>query len=125
LVSAARHDTEAFLALELAQRREPPYPPVASLVNLIASGEEEIAVADAAADVARWCTALISRQQLLVDVLGPAPCALARIKARWRWHVVLRGDADSLGRMVRYGATRLPQPAGVRVTIDRDPVSLL
>jgi primosomal protein N' (replication factor Y) (superfamily II helicase) len=125
LVTAARHDTVEFLAAELAQRREPPYPPMASLVNLIASGQEETAVVDAAAEVARWCKALIAKQQLVVEVLGPAPCTLARIKARWRWHVVLRGDSEPLGRMVRYGSTRLPQPGGVRVTIDRDPVSLL
>jgi primosomal protein N' (replication factor Y) len=125
LVTASRHDAEGFLAAELAQRRDPPYPPAASLVNLVASGEEETAVADAAALVARWCGELVQQQRLAVDVLGPAPCALARIKSRWRWHVVLRGEGESLGRVVRYGATRLPQPGGVRVTIDRDPVSLL
>jgi primosomal protein N' (replication factor Y) len=125
LMSAARHDTEGFLAAELAQRRDPPYPPLAALVNLVASGESETAVADSAAEVARWCGSLVARQHLVVEVLGPAPCALARIKARWRWHVVLRGAPEPLGRIVRYAATRLPQPAGVRVTIDRDPVSLL
>ena len=125
LMCAARHDTEGFLAAELAQRRDPPYPPMAALVNLVASGESETAVADSAADVARWCASLVEHQHLVVDVLGPAPCALSRIKSRWRWHVVLRGAPEPLGRIVRYAATRLPQPAGVRVTIDRDPVSLL
>jgi len=125
LTAAARHDTEGFLAQELARRQEPTYPPLTSLVNLVASGEEESAVADGAAEVGDWCTGLVTRQGLRVEVLGPAPCALARIKGRWRWHVVLRGESDALGRIVRYAATRLPRPAGVRVTIDRDPVSLL
>jgi primosomal protein N' (replication factor Y) len=125
LVLAARHDVEGFLSQELALRRDPPYPPILALVNLVASGEAEAPVADAAVRVARWCAALIARQGLEVDVLGPAPCALARIKSRWRWHVVLRGAGDALGRIVRYAATRLPQPAGTRVLIDRDPVTLL
>ncbi len=125
LTAAARHDTEGFLAAEVAARRTPPYPPLASLVNLIASGEDEAAVADAAAATARWCSALVARHQLAVDVLGPAPCPLTRIKNRWRWHALLRGDSESLGRIVRYAATRLPEPAGVRVILDRDPVSLL
>jgi primosomal protein N' (replication factor Y) len=125
LVAAARHDTEGFLAAELAQRLDPPYPPVTALVNLVTSGEEETVVADSAAEVAEWCISLVQQQHLAVDVLGPAPCALSRIKARWRWHVVLRGAPEPLGRIVRYAATRLPQPGGVRVTIDRDPVSLL
>jgi primosomal protein N' (replication factor Y) len=125
LVAAATHDTEAFLDAELAKRRDPPYPPIASLVNLVASGEEEASVADAAAGTGRWCAGLVSRHRLAVDVLGPAPCVLARIKNRWRWHVVLRGDSEALGRIVRYAASRLPEPDGVRVIIDRDPVNLL
>ncbi len=125
LVAASRHDAEGFSATELAQRREPPYPPLASLVNLVLSGEAERRVADAAAEVARWCGALVARQGLAVEILGPAPCVLARIKDRWRWHVVLRGETGTIGRIVRYAATRWPEPAGVRVAADRDPVSLL
>jgi primosomal protein N' (replication factor Y) len=125
LVAAARHDAEGFLALELAQRRDPPYPPLAALVNLVISGEDETAVADAATETARWCTSLVEHQHLQVDVLGPAPCAMSRIQARWRWHVVLRGGPEPLGRIVRYASVRLPQPGGTRVIIDRDPVSLL
>lgn len=125
LVAAGHHDAEGFCATELAQRVEPPYPPLASLVNLVLSGTAEARVADAAAQMARWCGALVARQSLAVDVLGPAPCALARIKDRWRWHVVLRGESEAIGRIVRYGATRWPEPAGVRVAVDRDPTSLL
>lgn len=125
LTSAAAHDTEGFLAAELAARREPPYPPTRSLVNLLVSGENDLETADAAARVASWCSALLAAQQLDVDVLGPAPCAVARIKDRWRWHVVLRGAGPVLGRVVRYAANHLPQPPGTRVIIDRDPVSLL
>jgi primosomal protein N' (replication factor Y) len=125
LVAAASHDTETFLQAELARRRDPPYPPIASLVNLVASGEDEARVADAAAATGRWCAGLVSRHRLAVDVLGPAPCVLTRIKNRWRWHVVLRGESEALGRIVRYASTRMPEPSGVRVIIDRDPVSLL
>jgi primosomal protein N' (replication factor Y) len=98
---------------------------MASLVNLVVSGENELAVADAAGALATWCAGLVASQRLAVDVLGPAPCALARIKLRWRWHVALRGEGEQLGRIVRYAASRLPEPRGVRVIIDRDPVSLL
>ncbi|MBL8978790.1 MAG: primosomal protein N' [Gemmatimonadetes bacterium] len=125
LTFAARHDAEGFLAGLLSERREPPYPPLASLVNLLVSGETETAVADGAARVAGWCRDLVAAQQLPVSVLGPAPCALGRIQSRWRWHVVLRGEGDALGRIVRYSAGRLPVTAGTRVTLDRDPVTLL
>ena len=47
------------------------------------------------------------------------------IKDRWRWHVLLKGPSEALGRIVRYASTRLPRAGDVRVVIDRDPVSLL
>ena len=123
LVHAAGHDTEGFLADELQARQWPSYPPTVALANLVASGADEQAVARRAAELADWCQALITRHALALEVLGPAPCALARIKDRWRWHVMLRGDAQALGRLLRYAARRLPRGRDVRVIIDRDPSS--
>jgi primosomal protein N' (replication factor Y) len=125
LVWAAQHDVEAFLREERELRRSPPYPPEASLVNLLLSGPDERRVGRAAAAVADWSRALVARYQLPIEVLGPAPSPLARIKDRWRWHVLLKGSGEVLGRVVRYGARRLPKERQVRVVIDRDPVSLL
>jgi primosomal protein N' (replication factor Y) len=125
LVLAARHDTESFLREELETRRFPPYPPTNALVNLLVSGEDEHRVGRAAAETADWCHALVRRHGLDLLVLGPAPCPIARIKGRWRWHVVLKGEPPVLGRLVRYAARRLGQRHDVRVVIDRDPVSLL
>jgi primosomal protein N' (replication factor Y) len=125
LVWAREHDAMGFLAQERGQREDPPYPPVTSLVNLLISGPKESDVGRRAAEVADWCTALIERHDLPVEVLGPAPCPLVRIKDRWRWHVVLKGPSEALGRMVRYAARRLRREGTTRIVIDRDPVSLL
>jgi primosomal protein N' (replication factor Y) (superfamily II helicase) len=125
LVWAAQHDTEGFLREERELRVEPPYPPATSLVNLVLSGPSEREVGIQAAQLAEWCTAIVERHELGITVLGPAPCPLARIKDRWRWHVLLKGSSESLGRMVRYAARRLTRKGTTRVAIDRDPVSLL
>ena len=125
LVSAAQHDTEGFLRQERALRELPPYPPVTALVNLLVSGPTEGDVSRRAAGLADWCTALIERHALPISVLGPAPCPLVRIKDRWRWHVVLKGPSEALGRVVRYAARRLKREGSTRIVIDRDPVSLL
>ena len=125
LVAAARHDTEGFLKEELALRESPPYPPTVSLVNVVVSGTDERGTGKAAADLGEWFSALIVRQQLPVVLLGPAPCPLARIKDRWRWHVLLKGKGEEIGRVVRYAATHLRHGRAVRVILDRDPVSLL
>ncbi|MEP6743912.1 MAG: primosomal protein N' [Gemmatimonadota bacterium] len=123
---AARHDVKGFLKQELALRESPTYPPHVALANLLVTGEDEDQVSAAAAKLADWCHALVERTGLTLSILGPASAALARIKERWRWHVVVRGTSEEIGRFVRYAAPRVGKgKREVRVVIDRDPVSLL
>lgn len=124
LVHSITHDVEGFLAQERMLRESPPYPPVVSLVNLVVSGREEPAVVRRATQLADWCAAMDARHRLGLVVLGPAPCPVARVKERWRYHVLLKGQGRSLGRMVRALGTRAGGDE-VRVAIDRDPVSML
>lgn len=123
---AAAHDVEGFLRAELATRSSPPYPPSVGIANVVVSGADDVAVGNSAAAVVDWCNALIAAQHLPLSVLGPAPAPLARIKDRWRWHLVVKGAPEEIGRFVRYAAPRWREAgSGVRVVIDRDPVSLL
>ncbi len=125
LVHAAAHDAPGFLAEERRYREAPAYPPCTALVNLLVSGEDPDLVAVHAGEVGEWCDALVQRRLPRLLLLGPAPCPVARIKTRWRWHLLLKGEPRDLGQLVRYAASRLPARRGVRVAIDRDPVSLL
>jgi primosomal protein N' (replication factor Y) len=128
LETAARHDFEAFAAHELAARRSPPYPPLVGLVNVLVSGTRETVVANAALEVADWLRDVMAARAVGVELVGPAPAPLAKIKGRWRWHLLLRArDRALLGRLARYAARRAPHRlrGQVRVAVDRDPVSLL
>jgi primosomal protein N' (replication factor Y) len=122
---AARHDTEGFWAVERAARLDPPYPPANALVNVILSGAEERQVSAECARTTDWMAALVARHGLEVQVLGPAPCPVEKVKDRFRWHLLLKGSEQALGRIVRYAAGRLTGTTRVWLTIDRDPVSLL
>ncbi|NOT08884.1 MAG: primosomal protein N', partial [Gemmatimonadales bacterium] len=122
---AAQHDTEGFLAHEAEERKSPPYPPETGLLNVVVSAEREEKAAEEAAGVAEWLEKLIDSQGLALLLLGPAPCPLTRIKARWRWHVLVKGPVEEIGRVVRYAAPRLEGRGKARVVLDRDPVSLL
>jgi primosomal protein N' (replication factor Y) (superfamily II helicase) len=60
----------------------------------------------------------IARQGISdIQVIGPAPCFAERVRGRFRWALLLRGD-----RFARV-LDRLELPPGW--TIDVDPVSLL
>jgi len=128
LVAAAAHDFVGFADAELAARATPAYPPHVEIANVVLSATDEGAAAGAAVEVADWLRALLAARSLEAEVLGPAPAPLARIKGRWRWHLLLRSTAPgSLGAVLRYGARRAPHARGgaVRLVMDRDPVSLL
>ncbi|UCC71747.1 MAG: primosomal protein N' [Gemmatimonadota bacterium] len=125
---AIAHDYYGFAARELEERAGPSYPPHNRLANLVISGTRELAVQQTAESASRWLAGLLEAQRIAtIDLLGPAPCPIDRIRHRWRWHLVLKSrDAAALGRVLGYFATRFERPAGdLRLEIDRDPISLL
>lgn len=125
LTFAAAHDTPGFLAAESATRRSPLYPPHTTLLNAVLSGPDEEAVSAAAVRFAEWVARVIARHGLPLDVLGPAPCPVARLRERWRWHVLVRGPRQPLGRLVRAAARNAARHREPRLVLDRDPASLL
>ncbi len=122
---AAKHDTEGFWAAERAGRDDPPYPPATALVNILVSGTDAKRVQAECSRVTDWIGGLVAHHRLPVTVLGPAPCPIEKVKDRFRWHLLLKGPDQALGRIVRYAAPRLEAREGSRVVIDRDPVSVL
>jgi primosomal protein N' (replication factor Y) (superfamily II helicase) len=125
---ALQHDYVAFADRELDERREPPYPPHSRLANIVLSGPDEMRVQEAAESMAA-STARTVRDLRATDVslLGPAPCAIDRIRDRWRWHFLLRSPSPAqLGAVCRslyrqHGTGNDP----IRIIMDRDPVALL
>jgi primosomal protein N' (replication factor Y) (superfamily II helicase) len=130
IVCAQQHDFLGFAAREIAARESPRYPPFSRLINVVVSGVEEERTQEAATAAAGWLRGLIASQRLQgIELVGPAPCPIDRIRGRWRWHLLLRADgAALLGRVGRYFAERFELPGGkgeLRMAIDRDPVALL
>jgi len=130
---AVTHDYHAFVTEELAGRVSPPYPPNNRLANIVFSGLTDHATAQLAIAGADWLRRLLDRlakrgKPADIIVVGPAPCPVERIKSRWRWHVLLKTEHPAdLTRVGRYFLQRFPVPPreGLRVTLDRDPVSLM
>ena len=128
LRAAVEHDYVGFAERELDDRLEPGYPPHRRLANVVVSGRSETRVTDLAGQLADWTKGLIRSRSLDgVEVLGPAPCAIDRLRGRWRWHFLLKSDGPRrLGSVLRYLAVHHRQPSGdLRIEIDRDPESLL
>ncbi|NLY95406.1 MAG: primosomal protein N' [Myxococcales bacterium] len=124
---ASRHDDDAFYARELAEREELPNPPFAHLAVVRMDSASEREVEGRAAALA----SLLSTHPLVrdgrVDVLGPAPALLKKVRNRYRMRITLRARERAPLRKVL--AALLPKldelPATTRASLDVDPVSVL
>ncbi|MBI5525081.1 MAG: primosomal protein N' [Deltaproteobacteria bacterium] len=126
-VEAAKlHDYRAFFETEIAARRSLLYPPFSRLIRVVfesAGKEKAIEAGDRfAGDAARAA----GRG---VQVLGPAPCVIDRIKGAWRYQVVIKGKTlgpvkKAIGAMLRPGGA-WHRMVGVRLVVDVDPIGML
>jgi primosomal protein N' (replication factor Y) len=121
---ALRHDVDGFIERELVDRKQLGYPPHARVILVRVEGSDEHRTKEVArilADHARTVA------ELGVLVLGPAPAPLARLRAKWRFRVMMRSDDRTALRRAAVAVARHAQgaPRNVRVVIDVDPVQLL
>lgn len=125
LINARRHDYSSFYEKEISLRKILFYPPFSRLINLRFSGDNGTKVEDAAKETARAANALAA--PFRVTVLGPSPAPLAKLRDKYRWQLLLKGeDSTALHALYRQLATRpdcrLP---GVDLQVDVDPESML
>ncbi len=129
VVHAVTHNYLGFVREELGARRSPEYPPFVALANVIVSGTDQAQTAAAATAAAAWVGQLIERARVRdLELVGPAPCPIDRMKDRWRWHFLLKSSRPAtMTRVARYVAEKCPVPrvADLRLVVDRDPVALL
>ena len=118
------HDYAGFAKVALEERRALGYPPFGRLVAMEFKGPEEARVAR----LARECTEVVKRElPRTVEVLGPGPAYVARIKKQYRYQALLKAPkAESgLSRAVRLALEAYGRPpAGCRVSANVDPHGL-
>lgn len=121
---AAQHDYESFYAEEIREREEVGYPPFARLVSVrVHAGAEDEArrATQALADTARRHQSV---RDGAVQVLGPAPAPLARLRGRYHYRLLLKSPERKLLRSVTaHLAARIEAGlAPAHATLDIDPL---
>ncbi|RIK81929.1 MAG: primosomal protein N' [Planctomycetota bacterium] len=142
--AAARHDYDQFAAYELPIREGLGYPPFTSLVRLVVRGPvqnvaEQFAatLADRIRTAAKGVTSgsprggtggLPTSAESPVDykLLGPAPAPFAKLRNKYRFHMlVMSPDADRLREAVRQATEDLAPPNDVEWIVDVDALEML
>lgn len=114
------HDRAMFLESELNERSAAGYPPYARVSNVVVSGVRDDAVRTACDSIASSLRKRVGEDPAW-EVLGPADCVRARVKDRFRRHVVIKSPAESkVGELLASCAREAKVPKGVNVAIDVD-----
>lgn len=116
--ASSRHDYAAFYQRELAFRQQNAYPPFSELAKLVYQHTNDNRCRQEAEELGTLLRGKIDRQGLPdLEVLGPAPCFYRKVRGRYRWQLIIRGQA--IHPLLR----GLTLPRGWAP--DMDPVSLL
>ena len=96
VVFASRHEYMNFYQKEIEYRKAMNYPPFCELVSVLFTGPYENTVAQCARFFARQI-ADIKNSDNSVQILGPIPAAITKIKNKFRWRILIKCEnADTL-----------------------------
>lgn len=117
----AKNDRDGFMAHEIAMRARHRWPPFARLAALVLSGRDLESVNRAAQDIRAKSPQLDS-----LEIFGPAPAPLARLRDEHRVRLLVRGDRTTkLQPLLADWLARVILPKGVTLKIVIDPFTFL
>mgnify|MGYP000875660745 CR=1 FL=1 len=91
ITAAAAHDYEGFYRSEAPVRRVLAYPPFSHLARLLLTHSDEETLTKGALLAKEVLEKIAAGVNIPVDILGPAPAPMSRIKGQYRWQLVLKG----------------------------------
>jgi primosomal protein N' (replication factor Y) len=120
---------KSFADKELIERRECHYPPFGRLASIRITSTDVKKAEELAAYVVERAEQLTKRNASYnnIQVLGPAPAPLFKIRGKYRFHVLLKSSVTSnispFCRQILSDEKWIP--SGTKVHIDVDPLSML
>ena len=122
---ARQHDYQSLYEKEMEIRANPKFPPYLRMINIRISGSKEGQVQASAMQVAVLCR---KSAQKNAEILGPAPSPIDRIRDRYRWQVLLKGEKGSALHQICVEILEQYQKltkGDIRISIDVDPESMM
>jgi len=113
------YNKEEFLSYEEHMRQTLQMPPFSRMISLVFSGLREEIVARTANHIAR-----VLRSDKAVQVLGPSPCIMARLKSRHRYRIILKAAKNiRLNDWLLRILESVQIPSSIHLSIDVDPIN--
>lgn len=128
---AKQQDFEGFYRKEACFRKEMGYPPFRRLVCLRIEGNSEQRVQQFSEMVAKMAGNLLDREDRFhgkVEILGPSPAPLSRLRGKFRFQILLKGlrwdYLHDFTEIILAQGDKL-QKEKMKMTVDVDPVNML
>ena len=125
--AAAQLNIKRFYNIAISQRQELKYPPFSRLTRILISGKNQRNVLRLASKMG----AKLKHNNKIYEILGPTLAPIKKIRANWRYHMIIKSTQNSASSIHRFIHEQLGlniferEFKGVRVQIDIDPVSML
>lgn len=123
--AAKQHDYHLFADQELKLRQSPHYPPFSHLVNLMISDLDAQKAKARIEAITLHLESAINASGSGTELLGPVECPLARVKGKFRFHILLRDRNRPRLHQVLDALATLPAAHQEGLLIDVDPMSIM
>lgn len=127
ITHAVNGDYEGFFRDEIEIRRHMEYPPFSDIMSINMSSVNEELLIKSIQNVGINLKNIIDRCDK-IELLGPSPCMISKIKDSYRWQLILKGRiepefADYIRKTI-YDLTKDVYNS-IRISMDINPASLL
>lgn len=123
------HDYKGFFSAEIEFRRALNYPPFSRLVHLRVEGPKAQEVVASAKMLGKNLREEHRGDQETlekIEILGPVPAPIEKLRRRYRWQILLKGEkGPALLKFARQALELLPRSRTTRLYVDVDPYNML
>lgn len=128
LQNAQNQDYETFYKNETEAREELAYPPFSRIVRLVTSSKNEFRAEKLAQEIVLRLKTIIEKQGTaeFLEVLGPAPCVISRIKDEYRFQIIIKNRLGDKGHFFLTAfINKIIMPDDIKLVVDIDPADML
>lgn len=124
---SAENDYKSFYAQEIAIRRDMNYPPFSNILCINLNSKNEELLIKNIQNIGVILKNKLTKSDK-IEMLGPCPCGISKIKEQYRWQIILKGNIGEAAAM-EYKNIVYESLSGlhgdIKVNIDINPNSLL
>lgn len=121
-------DYETFYDAEIETREALDYPPFSNIIRLVLVSKNNYRCERASLEITKRFQDFVEKQGLSerLNILGPAPCVLEKIKNEYRFNIIVKNKMGERGhRIASSFINNIIMPDDIKLIIDVDPIDIL